>query len=294
MRILVLGGEGMLGHKMYQVLRARFDHVACTVRGRREDEFYREIGLFQNGNLVEGLDATQTSGVREILEEQRPDVMVNCIGIIKQRDEAKQPIPSIALNALLPHLLADVCRPWRGRLIHFSTDCVFSGKQGSYTEGDPPDAEDLYGRTKSLGEVTCGNALTLRTSMIGRELQCFQSLLEWFLGQEHTTVRGFTRAVYSGLTTNQLADVVTMLIRHYPSLSGLYHVVGEAISKHDLLCLVRDVYGLDIEIVPDDSVICDRSMVGDSFCRATDYVSPAWPDLVAQMAADPTPYDEWR
>ena len=292
--ILVLGGEGMLGHKIFQILSSRFHEVACTIHGRRVDEFYHKIDLFEDADVVEDFEAMDTLLVRQLLEERKPAFIVNCVGVIKQREEATLPIPSITLNSLLPHLLADFCSSWGGRLIHFSTDCVFSGQKGNYTEEDASEAEDLYGKTKFLGEVTAPNAVTLRTSIIGRELSHFRSLLEWFLSQKHKSVRGFTRALYSGVTTNHMADVVTMLIQDCPTVSGLYQVTSKTISKHDLLCLLREAYGLDIEIVPDETVVCHRSMLGNKFHQATGYVCPPWPELIEQLAKDPTPYEEWR
>ncbi len=219
---------------------------------------------------------------------------MNCIGVIKQRLEAHSPIPSIAINALLPHQLAELCSRWAGRLIHFSTDCVFSGKTGAYREDDFADASDLYGRSKFLGEVTSANSLTLRTSIIGREINHSTSLLEWFIGKNHESVRGFTRAIFSGVTTNWLAETVAHLIENHPALTGLYHVASQPISKYQLLCLLKEKYRLDVEIAADDSFHCDRSLLGDKFVNATGRACPSWPELAAQLAADPTPYDQWR
>ena len=294
MEILVLGGMGMLGHKVFQRLRQRFPGTFCTIRGSIEEEPLRQIDLFQTGHVVEHFDATDFAALGHLLLENRPRVVVNCIGLIKHRPESTEAIPSITLNALLPHKLAEFCERWGARLIHFSTDCVFSGKRGRYREEDVPDAEDLYGRTKFLGEVSSRNALTLRTSIIGRELTHFQSLLEWFLSQNGKTVRGYTRAFYSGLTTNRLAEVVAELIERHPKLSGLYHVTSQTISKFDLLCLLRKAYGLEIEVEPDAAFFCDRSMRGEKFAEATGYVCPAWPELVAQLVRDETPYEQWR
>jgi dTDP-4-dehydrorhamnose reductase len=179
-------------------------------------------------------------------------------------------------------------------VIHFSTDCVFSGRQGNYTEDSRSDAEDLYGKSKYLGEVTTGNALTLRTSIIGRELAHFRSLLEWFLSHDGKTVRGFRRVIYSGVTTNYLSQLVGDLITDHPALSGLYQVTAPPVSKHDLLCMIRDAYHLNIDIVPDEREVSDRSMVGEKFRRATGYTSPDWPRLLKQLADDPTPYVDWR
>jgi len=294
MSVLVLGGEGMLGHKVFQTLSATLPDVCCTVLGRKAEEAYRRIDLFQTPQVLDGIDITDFARLAGLLEERRPETVVNCIGIVKQRAEADESIPSIEINSLLPHRLAEVCRPWGGRVIHFSTDCVFSGRRGGYTEEDVPDAEDLYGRTKFLGETAAENAVTLRTSIIGRELFHFRSLLEWFLGQDHRTVKGFRGAIYSGVTTNHMADLVAQLITDHPGLSGLYHVVAEPIPKYDLLGLLREAYGLDVEIVPDDELQCDRSMKGDKLRDAIGYVAPPWPELVRQLAEDPTPYGDWR
>ncbi len=294
LKMLVLGGEGMLGHKVFQAALTRRLDAACTVSRNLSDPFYQRIDLFRQGRVIDRVDAMDFPGLREVLVAERPEFVVNCIGVIKQREAAKAAIPSITLNSLLPHKLAEWAGAWGGRLIHFSTDCVFSGKDGGYTEASPSDAEDLYGKSKYLGEVATDNALTLRTSIIGRELAHFRSLLEWFLSQKGKSVRGFRRVVYSGVTTNHMADLVCRIVSERPALSGLYQVAAPPISKHDLLCGIRDAYRLDVEIVPDETELSDRSMAGDAFLRATGYPMPDWPGLIAQLAGDPTPYGKWR
>jgi dTDP-4-dehydrorhamnose reductase len=294
MKILVLGGEGMLGHKVYQTLLSRYPDTACTVYRPPDDPFYRRIPLFRQGRVIGEVDAMALDALDELLRGLKPAFVINCIGIVKQREEAKGAIPCITLNSLLPHKLAEFAAGWGGRVIHFSTDCVFSGKRGMYTEEDASDAEDLYGKCKFLGEVTTGNALTLRTSIIGRELAQFKSLLEWFLAQKGKIIKGFRRVIYSGVTTNYLALLVGNLVADHPALSGLYQVVAPPISKYDLLCLLKDAYHLNVEIVPDDKEVSDRSMVGEKFLRATGYHMPTWDDLVAHLVNDPTPYDTWR
>jgi len=275
-------------------LRQRFPGTYSTIRGSGINEAERKFCDLQNGRVVEGFDATDFASLERFLLPKRPRVIVNCIGIIKQRAAAKDAVASITVNSLLPHKLAELCRQWGGRLIHFSTDCIFNGSRGGYREEDFADAEDLYGRTKFLGEVTAGNTLTLRTSIIGRELAHFTSLLEWFLSQNHGKVKGYKKAFYSGVTTNWLAEVVGNLIQTHSDLSGLYQITGPMISKFDLLCVLREAYDLDIEILPDDEFWCDRSMVGEKFVCATGYVCPPWRELAAQLAEDSTCYDEWR
>jgi dTDP-4-dehydrorhamnose reductase len=293
MKIIVLGGEGMLGHKMFQVLSARYAGTKCTIFGALADPFYQAIPVFAKKNTIENVDAMDLPGLKKFLGQEKPDFMINCIGIVKQRDEGKAAIPSITINSLLPHLLAEWGSTWNGRVIHFSTDCVFSGKKGDYSEEDPVDAEDLYGKSKYLGEVSTQNALTLRTSIIGRELSHFKSLLEWFLAQKGKKVKGFKHVVYSGVTTNYIAELVGKIIRGFPKLSGLYQVTAPAITKHDLLARIRDAYQLDVEIIPDESEISDRSMKGDRFRKATGFDEPSWTELIAQLAGDNTPYDQW-
>lgn len=292
--ILVLGATGMLGHKMLQVLGASFDNVRGTMRGTLADPRYSAIRSFASGRVVESFDATNLDELRALLDDSRPDVVVNCIGMIKQRPEGTDPVLNIELNALLPHAAAKHISRWGGRLIHFSTDCVFSGRKGDYTEEDPSDAEDIYGKSKYLGEALPENALVLRTSIIGRELAHGDSLLEWFLSQNHGTVRGFKRAWWSGVTTNHLAAQVAKFIGMYPQLAGLYQVSSGKISKFDLLQLVREAYHLDIEIIPDDVFFCDRSLSGERLRAATGYVCPPWSELLRELVNDSTGYDNYK
>ncbi len=294
MDILVLGGTGMLGHKMFQQLRRRYPETYCTIRGSVRDAGLQHIELFQAGNVCEGMDAFDQAAFKEFLLDHRPKVIVNCLGIVKQRPQAQEAVPSILVNSLLPHQLATSCRSWGGRLIHISTDCVFNGRRGNYQETDPTDAEDLYGRTKALGELLPENALTLRTSIIGRELLHSESLLEWFLAQGGARVRGYTRAWYSGTTTSELCAVVGDLIKEHPLLTGLYQVTGPTVSKYELLSVLGEAYALDVEIIPDNEVFCDRSLSGEKFRGATGYVSAGWPHLAKQLAGDETPYGQWR
>lgn len=293
MRIVILGGAGMLGHKLFQILRERFPGMLCTTREDVRQAPFSRVQLLQGDDVIRGVDVMDLPAVQRRLTELRPDYIVNAVGIIKQRDEARSAIPSITINSLLPHQLAAMAREWGGRVIHFSTDCVFSGSRGGYTEADDSDADDLYGKSKFLGEVATENALTLRTSIIGRELVEHKSLLDWFLAQQHQTIKGFKRVIYSGVTTNQLAQVVADIIQHHPTLAGLYQVVATPISKYDLLCLLRDAYQMDVKIVPDETVVSDRSLRGDKLRAAIGYESPAWPVLVQNLAADPTPYQDW-
>jgi dTDP-4-dehydrorhamnose reductase len=291
--VMVLGAGGMLGHKLFQVLRERFPGTIGTTREPVSESALRGVTLLSGPDVIAGVDVARFDSFRERLARIAPAVIVNCVGIIKQRDAAKSAIPSITINSLFPHLLAEAAAEWGGRIIHFSTDCVFSGRRGQYTEEDQSDAEDLYGRSKFLGEVAAANAVTLRTSIIGRELSRHQSLLDWFLAQNGRTVRGYRRVIYSGISTTEMAKVVARVIEQKPAPSGVFHVVSEPISKYELLLLIRDAYNLDIDVQPDDAQVLDRSMRGEKFERATGWRAPAWPDMIREMAADPTPYDAW-
>lgn len=291
MSVLILGAAGMLGHKVWQRLSPRFD---TRVTMRSGAAAYGNLGLFDPGRIIPGVDAADTRGLETTLRDLRPSVVINCIGIIKQLPGAHDAITSISINSLLPHQLAAACAEVGARLIHISTDCVFSGRKGMYRESDQPDAEDLYGRSKLLGEVTAPNCLTLRTSIIGRELKATTGLVEWFLSNRGGAVDGYTEAIFSGLTTIALADLIGDVIERHPGLSGLYQVSTGPIDKFTLLSLINDAYRANVTIRPSSAVRIDRSLDSTRFREATGWSPRPWPQLIAEMAADPTPYDDWR
>lgn len=280
-KVLILGATGMLGHMLLHFFSARHDYaVSATVRNSEGVERWFAPQL--TAAIRSGVDAGDFPSVARTLAEVRPDVVINCIGVIKQLAGAKDPVQCIAINALFPHLLARECAAVGARLIHISTDCVFSGNKGMYREDDFPDCDDLYGRTKLLGEVGYPHSVTLRTSIIGHELHSSVSLVDWFLAQT-VKVRGFTNAIYSGFPTVEMARIIAEEVIPRPELSGLYHVSSEPINKYDLLRLVSEIYGKDIEIEPYDDFVCDRSLDSSRFRAATGYVPPSWPELVARM-----------
>ena len=287
-RVLVLGATGMLGHKLGQVLSQTFDtHLAV-----RRDDASGLAAILDTERVLTGVSAEDMGSVANAVAEVGPDVVVNCVGIVKQASAASEAVPCITVNALFPHRLADLCTERGARLVHISTDCVFSGRAGGYTEDDIPDPVDLYGRSKLLGEVDDG-CLTIRTSIIGRELSGAGGLLEWFLAQ-HGSVRGFRRAIFSGLTTEALAELLATLICEHRELTGIRHVASAPISKHDLLGMLREAYGLDVQIVADDEMICDRSLDGTKLERETGVRAPSWAQMIAALAADETPYEQLR
>lgn len=276
MRVLVLGGSGMLGHKMAQVLGER--HEVWTTR--------RE---WQPTGRTFALDVRDADRLAGVLDGVRPDAVVNCVGIIKQRPS--DPVTMIETNAVLPHRLLQLCDRQGARLIHVSTDCVFSGVRGNYTEDDLPDATDLYGRSKLLGEVA-GSALTIRTSIIGPERGTAYGLVAWLLANRSGKVVGYWNAIFSGLTTLALSRLVCRILREHPKLSGLWHVSAAPISKFGLLVLLREAYGLDIEVAPCDDARIDRSLDSSRFRAATGWAPDSWCRMVADMATDARRYYE--
>jgi dTDP-4-dehydrorhamnose reductase len=291
MRVLILGGGGMLGHKLWQMYR---DHFETWVTVRTSYRDYARFELFDPQRMLGGVEAFDFDAVVRALAAIKPQVVINCIGIIKQLPTARDPIISLTVNALFPHRLANLCLAGNMRLIHISTDCVFNGRKGRYTEIDVSDAEDLYGRSKYLGEVNAPGCLTLRTSIIGRELQTTSGLVEWFLSQRGQTVKGYRRSIYSGFTTLALARVMAEIIEQQPDLSGVYQVSSEPINKYDLLHLIRREMNVPIEIEADDTVSLDRSLDSARFRSATGFTPPAWDEMVREMARDETPYEKWR
>ncbi|MFV2021937.1 dTDP-4-dehydrorhamnose reductase family protein [Micromonospora sp. LOL_023] len=280
-RVVVLGATGMLGHALLRELGGDplLDvHGVARAIGDRA-HLYPAALL---ARITPDIDATRFGQVRQILHELRPDVVVNCVGVIKQRPDVEDSVHTVTLNALLPHVLAETCAQIDSRLIHVSTDCVFSGRRGGYVETDLPDPTDLYGRSKLLGEVTAGTALTLRTSIIGHELTTNRSLVGWFLSQRGD-VRGFTRAIYSGVPTVEFARLLRTVVLPNRELTGLHHVAAEPISKYDLLRLVAEVYGWPGEVIPDGELVCDRSMRADTIARITGYRPPRWPEMIRAM-----------
>ena len=290
-RVLVFGATGMLGHKLMQVLSTRFD-ITGTVRQSPDtaaDAFARHP-VFSKLQLIGGVSAEDDSSIIKALSDIKPDVVINAVGLIKQLKDAKNPIPSITINSLFPHRLAQHCKTAGARMFHVSTDCVFSGRKGNYTEQDETDAVDLYGRSKLLGEVDQPGAVTLRTSIVGRELNTTSGLFEWFISQHGQEVKGFEHAIYTGVTTQVLANIIGDLIEHHPNLHGLWQVSSDPITKYDLLRMVNDTLNLGITIHREVDFKCDRSMNSNRFRAETGITPPTWQEMIDEMNADPTQY----
>lgn len=279
-RVLVLGASGMLGNAMLRWFAASGAHEAWgSVRSVAAQSL---LAPTLREHVIVGVDVESTDNLARLFGQVRPNVVINCIGLVKQLAEAQDPLSAITINALLPHRLAHLCAAACARLVHISTDCVFAGTKGMYVEDDFADACDLYGRSKYLGEVDYPHAVTLRTSIIGHELAGSHGLVGWFLSQPGP-VKGFTRAIFSGLPTVELAKVVGNHVLPRPDLRGLYHVSVAAIAKYDLLKLVALAYGKNTTITPDDRLVIDRSLDSRRFRELTGYVPPTWVQLVRSM-----------
>ncbi len=282
MKVLIFGITGMLGNAMFRFLDADKNlKVYGTARNEDAHKFFPQANMEQ---ILTGIDVEKHDSLTGVFARLRPDIVINCVGLVKQLAQAENPLHALPLNAMLPHRLALLCEAGGARLIHISTDCVFSGKKGNYTESDFPDAYDLYGRSKLLGEVNYPHAVTLRTSIIGHEMVGQRSLLDWFLAQTGTA-KGFRRAIFSGLPTVELARVVHDYVLPRTDLSGVFHVAAKPINKFDLLTEIAKVYEKQIEIIADDHLVIDRSLNADRFNKATGYRAPEWPQLLHNLRA---------
>ena len=282
MKVLILGAGGMLGNAVMRMMcEKQHFKVFGTIRSNNVPKIFSTEIIKK---IITGLDVTNRDSLVRLFADIKPDVVINCIGLVKQLAVVDDPLIALPINAILPHQLANLCGLAGARLVHISTDCVFSGTKGNYKETDISDAVDLYGKSKYIGEVNYTHAITLRTSIIGHELQSAHGLIGWFLAQQGSC-KGFKRAVFSGLPTTVLAAIIRDIVLPKPELSGVYHVAAKPISKYDLLSLVAKVYGKAINIIPDDQLVIDRSLNADRFKSATGYEAPSWEELIRTMHA---------
>lgn len=280
MNILVIGVNGLIGNTVFRVLSEKSNwNVFGSIRDEKLKRFFPQIN---SERLISGIDAESNDTLVRLLDQVRPDLIINCAGLTKHRQSSCNIVGSISINALMPHRLADLCKLIGARLVHISTDCVFSGAKGKYVETELTDAGDFYGKSKALGEVIDSHNITLRTSTIGHELETKYGLLDWFLSQEGMC-RGYRRAVFSGLPTVIFAQIIRDIVIPRQKLTGLYHIGAQPINKFDLLMLLAQVYGKEINVVPDDSLSINRSLDSNCFHLATGYVAPSWPDMINTM-----------
>ena len=283
MRILVVGITGMLGYSLFKDLSSCDNfQVYGTARSVQEKENF--FISFNKTNIFENIDVHNIVDLEIVIKQLRLDIVINCIGLIKQNEKDNHSIESIYLNALFPHKLADICNKYSAKLIHFSTDCVFSGREGGYLEGHLPDSDNIYGRSKCLGEVL-DNHLTLRTSIIGHELSSCVSLVDWFLAQ-NSKVLGYSNAIFSGLPTCFVSKVLIDYILPNNKLKGLYHLSVDPINKLELLRMIRNKYDHTIEIEEFDDFVTDRSLNSGMLTQDTGYIYPNWLELIDYMHND--------
>jgi len=290
-KILIFGAAGMLGHKLYQVLKPSFEVIGTIRSGYKSISRY---GFLEPTILVPRFDAMNPDAVRQVIDSIRPEVVVNCIGVIKNLAAKAGAAATTRLNAELPHEIYQICRPKGIRFIHISTDCVFSGKKGNYREEDPSDAEDEYGKTKYLGEVNEAGALTIRTSIIGRELNSANGLLEWFIANRGGAVNGWSNAIFSGFPTLHFSRIISDIISRHENLSGLYHVSTEPISKYTLLSLINNAFKLNIVINGTPEPREDRSLDSTQFRKETGFTPLPWGQMITEMAEDAALESKWR
>jgi dTDP-4-dehydrorhamnose reductase len=283
-KVLIIGVSGMLGHALFFNL-SREEDLDIYATARNKDELTKWFSPKCLDKIKGGVETDNIDALIKAVSDIKPDIVINCIGIIKQLDEAKDSLKSISVNALFPHRMANICAAAGSRFIQISTDCVFDGTKGNYTEDDRSDAYDIYGKTKYLGEVHCSNCVTLRTSIIGHELKGKRSLVEWFLAQEGE-IRGYSNAIYSGFPTVEMARIIGRYVIPNEELSGLYHVSSEPISKLELLRYIADRYNKEIEINSFDDFHINRSLDSTRFRASTGYVPPIWSELVDRMHQD--------
>ena len=292
MRILILGGNGMIGHKMYQILNEHFEDTWVLFRKNLDSLSFNNI--YNSTKVIEGVDVADFCNFKMVLDKVDPDIIINAIGITIRRGIEDNISKSIIVNSAFPHFLEEWINGKDGkRLIHFSTDCVFSGSSGSYTEESYTDARDYYGRTKALGEVSGLKSLTLRGSMIGRELENHTELLEWFISQKNNNIKGFDKVIYSGITTTQMAEFVKRIIMDFPKLAGLYNVSSLPISKFKLLQLFNKAFDINAFIALDQDYCLRKDLVSDKFYSVTGFTIPKWENLILQLKDDSLKYSKY-
>jgi dTDP-4-dehydrorhamnose reductase len=287
MKILILGANGMLGHRASILLSQRHE-VTGTLRF--PDPLVERYA--PRVRFVSGVSAEDMSTVAAVMDDARPDAVINCIGIVKQRTEAHDAVPSILTNSLFPHQVAELCSARGIRFVHVSTDCVFTGDRGMYVESDVADAPDLYGRSKLLGEVSdMPGAVTARTSIVGWDMRPTSGLLEWFATQRGGSCYGYTKAIFTGLATSDLIDVFEGLCMQWRDLDGLWHVSTDPISKYDLLTTLDRELGWGTTITPNESLVIDRSLDSTRFREKTGWKPRAWAETVKRLAAERATYE---
>lgn len=284
MKILILGANGMIGHRVLLEANSQFGTEVYGATRRSLDVFLGNKAF--GSNLVENIDVLDWASLENLLHSIRPDVIVNAVGLTLRREKISDLSYAMEINSLYPHKLSNWAAANKSRVIHFSTDCVFGGESGHYTELSLPTAKDNYGKTKFLGEITNNSSLTLRFSCIGQELDVKSELLEWFLAQKGKAIRGFTRAMYSGVTSLVVARETCRIISDFKDLTGLYQISSEPISKYDLLLLAKKHFNIDIKIEAFEGFISDKTLVSEKYSAKTGFKCQSWEAMMQELAND--------
>jgi dTDP-4-dehydrorhamnose reductase len=274
----------MLGHMLVRVLSPRHRVIGTTSSQYKAESPLAK--LLDRESWIGGIDVRSLNQVDDLVREIQPDVVINCVGVIKQKMESSNITDAITINSLFPHHLANLCQSQNSRLIHFSTDCVFEGTPGMKMVSDTPNATDLYGTTKRLGEVDYGDSITIRSSIVGAQIVGTESLFQWAISQKGKKIEGFTGALYSGLTTMTMSKVILEIVDNFPQLSGIQQIASEAITKHDLLRKLNAALGLNLDICPDNTIIYDRTLDGSEFVEQTGIRIPTWDEMIIEFAGD--------
>lgn len=292
MRVLILGVSGLIGHKLLQELSTDYEVFGTLHKAKKQ---YGNISLFSSKNIIECIDVNEFEFLEGVFSAVNPDVILNCVGITKRKIDTNNPLGVLQINAVFPHKLAVWAKDNYKRIIHFSTDCVFDGTVGNYTETSLTTAEDIYGRTKALGEINYNHTLTIRSSFIGQELFDKTELLDWFLSQEGKQIKGFTNTFYSGVSTIYMARVIKKIISNYPNLNGLYQLApDEPISKYELLNIAKKAYKINIEIIPDDKHIHRPTLNGSKLREKINLRIPSWNEMMVELALNKSFYVNYQ
>ncbi len=284
MRIHILGVSGLIGHKLLQELSANYEVFGTLHKSKIQ---YGNLSLFSGNNIIENIDVSEFETVKSVLNEVKPDVVLNCAGITKRKVNVNSPLEALIVNSVFPHQLANWAKINHKRVIHFSTDCVFDGKIGNYNETSLTTAEDTYGKTKALGELNYDHTLTIRSSFIGQELFDRTELLEWFLAQNGKQIKGFKNTFYSGVSTIFMAHVIKKIISNFPNLSGLYNLApDEPISKYELLCIAKEEFGVNVDIVSDEQHIHLPTLDASKLKREINLSVPSWKEMMRELATN--------
>ena len=281
MKIIILGADGMIGHKIFQSLSSRDFRLIITSKKSKNKLPY----IFNNSDFIP-IDILDNS-IEPVLDKFSPNYIINCIGITTRRIKNQKLNDIRYINSKFPHILSNWAEENNSRLIHFSTDCVFSGNKGNYNELSITDADDLYGKSKAKGEILNNTStLTIRSSMIGREIYNFTELLEWVISNNNSDIHGYTKAIYSGVTTLWMGELINELIQKNYNLSGLYNISSTPISKYDLICKIKDNFNLKIKIQKNSEYYSNKSLISDKFFKKTKIPRPSWDSMLKNLVVN--------